>query len=249
VPAAINFSNEGEIRDWLANKPRDVAVVFAARMALRIAPLLAGLRGPRRGGVGGDIALSVFRAMATPWVAGQYPAHSTTIRAVAATACDAALFAARDADLSAARDAAAAAGHAAATAASVTAEDTCFAATRACSAAADATSFADVRATARADGEIIDNGASASALAALPLWLTERPAWARDSLPRLEEALLKENQDWQVWTHWYRARLEGQHANEALEVARVLIADEIWTQGPHAANAEIARLIAEYDAG
>jgi hypothetical protein len=49
-----------------------------------------------------------------------------------------------------------------------------------------------------------------------------------------------------VWTDWYRARLEGESANKALEVARVLIANEIWKQGPRAVNAEIARLIAEH---
>lgn len=53
-------------------------------------------------------------------------------------------------------------------------------------------------------------------------------------------------QHWEVWTDWYDARLAGDAARppiEALEVARLKIADEIWRQGPAAVNAEIQRLI------
>ncbi|MGA2491718.1 MAG: hypothetical protein ABSF67_02075 [Roseiarcus sp.] len=63
----------------------------------------------------------------------------------------------------------------------------------------------------------------------------------------MKSALLATNQNWEVWTDWYEARLAGDAAhppNEALEVARATIPDEIWTQGPAAVNAEIKRLIA-----
>ncbi len=76
--------------------------------------------------------------------------------------------------------------------------------------------------------------------------VTEAPSWPRDAWDRLERALLKENADWKVWTDWYRARLEGRPSIEALEVARVIIAEKIWQQGPRAVNAEIARLIDSY---
>jgi len=55
--------------------------------------------------------------------------------------------------------------------------------------------------------------------------------------------MLDSHEDWRVWTDWYEARLAGAPSNEALEVARALIADKIWKQGPRAVNAEIARLI------
>src|SRR5208337_5695413 len=45
------------------------------------------------------------------------------------------------------------------------------------------------------------------------------------------------------------ARLAGDAAqppNEALEIARAMIPDEIWEQGPAVVNAEIKRLIAEH---
>jgi hypothetical protein len=62
----------------------------------------------------------------------------------------------------------------------------------------------------------------------------------------LKSALLAADEGWEVWTDWYEARLAGDAAhppNEALEVARVTIPDEIWRQGPAAVNAEIKRLI------
>jgi hypothetical protein len=69
MPAGIIFDF-----NWLLGKPRDVAVVFAARMALRVAPLLTGVRGLRGGAVedfGEAVALPVFRAMAAPWDTGR----------------------------------------------------------------------------------------------------------------------------------------------------------------------------------
>ena len=59
---------------WLADKPRDVAVVFAARVALRAAPALVTALGPRGSDtsrVGKNLALAVFRAMAVSWAAGR----------------------------------------------------------------------------------------------------------------------------------------------------------------------------------
>ena len=66
----------------------------------------------------------------------------------------------------------------------------------------------------------------------------------------MKSALLAADQGWEVWTDWYEARLAGDAArppNEALEVARATIPDEIWKQGPAAVNAEIKRLIEEHD--
>jgi hypothetical protein len=65
----------------------------------------------------------------------------------------------------------------------------------------------------------------------------------------LRAALLAADQGWEVWTEWYEARLVGDAAhppNEALEIARATIPNEIWRHGPAAVNAEIKRLIAEH---
>jgi hypothetical protein len=232
--------------NWLLDNPHDVAVMYAARMALRVAPLLGGLRGLRAYDVGEDVALPVFRAIAASWVSGRYPAHDA-IADAASAACDAALSVARYAPIASARSAAAAAADAAFAAAVASGDpNAADAAVRACLAAVEATSLADFGATARADREIIDTGGGAPALAALPLWPAGgRPDWVPETWQRLAEALLKEDGDWRVWTNWYRARLEGGPVNESIEVARVLIAEEIWQQGARAVNAEIARLIAQ----
>jgi hypothetical protein len=244
--------------NWLQDKPRDVAIVFAARMALRAAPLLTGVRGLRGGAAesfGEDVALPVFRAVATAWVAGQYPARGAAIAHAAEAACEAVSFVAhgpRSAPVASARSAAIAAGHAAHAAvyldpgAGVHEPDAVQLAVQACQAATEATTPADFAAAARADSEEIGKGAGAWALGVLPLWLAGEPGWAPEARKRLEDTLLAEDRDWRVWTDWYRARLEGKAANEALEVARVLIAEDAWSEGPRAVNAEIARLIAEH---
>ena len=77
-----------------------------------------------------------------------------------------------------------------------------------------------------------------------------RAAFGRSTLGGLKSALLAADQGWEVWTDWYEARLAGDAArppNEALEVARATIPDEIWKQGPAVVNAEIKRLIDQFD--
>jgi hypothetical protein len=247
------------VERWLADKPRDVAVVFAARVALRAAPALVTALGPRGSDtsrVGKNLALAVFRAMAVSWAAGRYPIHSAEPRAAAAAyAADAAAYAADAAAADAAANitdaanaAAYAAGNAADAANAADASAAYAAAAYAAAAyaagnAADAAAVADAANAAIADADFIEQGASAAALAGRPLWPAEVSRWARDAWNRLGQALLKDNPDWKVWTDWYGARLEGRPSDEVLEVARVMIAEEIWQQGPRAVNAEIARLI------
>jgi hypothetical protein len=50
----------------------------------------------------------------------------------------------------------------------------------------------------------------------------------------------------EVWTTWYEARLIGGAEINTIDIECVMIADEIWQQGPRAVNAEIARLIGEH---
>ncbi|MGP0060796.1 MAG: hypothetical protein ACLPID_16065 [Beijerinckiaceae bacterium] len=64
----------------------------------------------------------------------------------------------------------------------------------------------------------------------------------------MKKTLLARGENWDVWTEWYEARLEGRPAIEALEVARVMIADDTWKQGPKVVNAEIKKLIARHTA-
>src|SRR5580700_8831868 len=82
-----------------------------------------------------------------------------------------------------------------------------------------------------------------------PLWPNGPPDWASTSWRQLKTALLGAGQGWEVWTDWYEARLTGDAGhppNEALEIARATIPDEIWKQGPVVVNAAIKRLIEEH---
>ncbi len=249
MPTDIDFSKHNVERRLAQTNYPGAVVVFAARATLRVAPRLVGALGPHGGGaarVGEDLVLPVFRALAAAWVAGQHPTHSA--EAAPAAAAARAAVAARTADAATAIAAAAArAADAAAAIATAAAGAADAVAARAADAYALAGTAARAAAAAWADIQMIDHHEDASVFAARPLWLTAIPAWARDACPRFEQALLRKNQDWRVWTDWYRARLEGRPANEALEVARVLIADKIWKEGPRAVNAEIARLIAQHE--
>jgi hypothetical protein len=274
VPTDIDFSSTHGIERWLAVKRSTVGTVLATRVALRVAPLLAGFLDPVSGGtsqLGGEILLPAFRALAASWGAGTRPAaaatHVTALTAAAAAVRTSAGAIARAIARAAYAPEDTRVAHAAAGAAAEACAEACADAGRLGTgpgtlAAADAavtyvpagtlSAHADaaraaLAAAAEADAWIMEDEANASALAARPLWLTKVPAWASDAWRRLETALLKENQDWRVWTDWYRARLEGRPTNEALEIARMLIAEEIWQQGPRAVNAEIVRLIAQHE--
>ena len=99
------------------------------------------------------------------------------------------------------------------------------------------------------DATVIDAGATGPDVAGQPLWPNGSPSWASDSWRQLKTALLGAGEGWKVWIDWYEARLAGDGGrppDEALEIARATIADEIWKQGPTVVNAEIKRLIAEH---
>lgn len=78
------------------------------------------------------------------------------------------------------------------------------------------------------------------------LWPPGPPQWATDNWLKLKQTLLRTGDNWEVWTDWYEARLNGGPANEALELARVQIAEEIWDKGPKVVNAHIKKLIEQY---
>jgi hypothetical protein len=259
--SVIDFSRREEVEHWLEGKSREVAVVFAVRAALRVTPLLAILLGARGGDVprvARDIILPVFRAIATRWAAGQYPNnHGPELRAAVAADATTAAFVAAGATaqailgaVRAAVDVAVAYNYAYAAAHAVAADAHAVVGVSNTAATAGVAAAAVVAAAAAtalaAEAELIDQGLSVAALASFPLWPKEVPPWARDAWGRLEKALLEDNDDWKVWIEWYRARLEGRPLVEALEVARVMIPDEVWERGPRAVNAEIARLIGEH---
>jgi hypothetical protein len=76
-------------------------------------------------------------------------------------------------------------------------------------------------------------------------WPQGQPAQLRTLWQEMKAALLATKQDWDVWTDWYEARLEGRVNDEERELAYVRIEEALWAQGPAVVNAEIKKRIEE----
>jgi hypothetical protein len=269
------IKNIGELAAWLRTQPREVSVAFAARVALRVLPILHDSR------VQGfkvdffaDIVLPVFRATGVAWAVAKYP-HQAAKReaatyAVAAIRAATAIHAAATAHAATAAAAAiraATAIHAAADA------DAAIAAARSTHAAYNASpslrlnvSLAAKEAVAAFwsavsdDARLVEEGgeiafmefrghiaATASRIAGSPLWPQGQPDELQTLWQELKAALLAAKQDWDVWTAWYDDRLEGRVRDEERELAYVRIEEALWDQGPAVVNAEIKRRIEELD--
>src|SRR6185369_10490149 len=182
--------------------------------------------------VGPTLILPTFRALAVPWIASiTHPTYYKGTPAAAAfiTTFEAAAYAMDTVAAADAADAADAAAYAVYVSA-LTADGS------------DPPAYA----AATADAHALKSGLSVNALASRRLWPRQMPPWASEYWGRLESALLTNNHDWEVWARWYRDRLDGHPPNEPLELARVLIADDIWKQGPRVVNAHIAELEKKY---
>lgn len=113
--------------------------------------------------------------------------------------------------------------------------------------ATHADTYATGAAALRADAEYVASGVPVPDLANRPLWPAQQPVSLRRLRNQLEAALRSTaDEDWAVWIDWYEDRLAGRLANEALEIARVMLPNALWEQGPMAVNAEIRRLIEAY---
>lgn len=114
------------------------------------------------------------------------------------------------------------------------------------------------------DATALEGGSTLEALGTSPIWqvaydgmsvtfqrdaVTHTPLWATEAWSAQKQHLLAANEDWQVWTDWYDAILEGRPLDPDLELKKALIPDDVWRQGPAVVNAEIARLIAEHGDG
>lgn len=276
----VEFKNRRDVERWLADKPSEVAVVIAARAALRALPALVVVESE------GARLLPVLRAAAVATLAAVDPdfaikkAAATRAAALSvrvanetekAAGGSAASLAARAAARAAYGADYAAGGDATATidAAADTAEHASDAA-RACNAVGASLAHSEVaaagipyihayRAAALKGGAAAGSDAAKNMLDVIaddariieqyslfrhsiarhPLWPKGLPLWAKVAWSTLSSSLTLREEDWDAWTDWYEARLQGGPANEALEVARVLIADEIWKQGPAVVNARI----------
>jgi hypothetical protein len=182
---------------WLGKQPREVAVALAARVALRVLPVVQTAKGYK-----GCLVVAGFRATAVSWSKAKYPAHETELAAHAAATADTAAIRA---------DANSASGigsaYAAVTAAAVRTADTyaAVAATRAAAAAA-----------LSIDATRVEKGKTTYDIAGWPLWPHGQPDELRSLWQELKAGLLAAKQDWQVWANWYEDRLDGRRTRTRL---------------------------------
>ncbi len=240
----IDLSNADERERWLRGQPIEVAMVIAARAALRAVPGLSLARGSsgsrltRR-----RMILRVFRAVAAAWVVSAFPGR-------------------RDALTSAARKAVSGLGDVQATPperagayalATLLASNT-DAPARATTCIGYALDMAGERGQLAfdsmldaivTDANLLRERYSPVTIATSQLWPNRPPDWVRDSWEELKQALIAENEGWHVWSLWYEARLFGDVIREQLEVARALIPDELWHQEPRVLNTRIQELLDE----
>ncbi|MEM8760741.1 MAG: hypothetical protein AAGE83_10555, partial [Pseudomonadota bacterium] len=97
-PPPDDFYDFDAVERWLRAHDREVAVVFAARGALRVAPLLES---DERKKAPSALILPSLRATAAPWLAGTWPSPGADLSDYADAAADAALAAALAAALDA----------------------------------------------------------------------------------------------------------------------------------------------------
>jgi hypothetical protein len=93
------------------------------------------------------------------------------------------------------------------------------------------------------DANLLDQGVDSVTLGFSQLWPTQPPVWATDEWESVRSSLLAANEAWDVWTSWYDARLAGDPTDQAHEIARATIDDDIWVEGPTAVNEHIIHMI------
>ena len=246
----VNFEDRVATHEWFNKQPSAVAVVLAARAALRVLPLVAQTNEESAEQVLSVVVLPCFRAAAVSWAVAKYPGLGSNLTYAAYAAHVAAHRAGAfkmpfppsgNARSSNAADAAAFA--AAAANANITAAANATACANDAAIGSDVCVASDVTAIEQESGTT-SRAARAAYVADTPLWPGGTPIWALRAWEQLKTLLSAAQEDWEVWIAWYEDRLAGQPSADAdLDIARVMLTDDLWEQGPKAVNAEIRRLM------
>ncbi len=257
----VEIRNREEFETWLVDKPREWAVVLAARSALRVLPLLAQFESLEAENPRTKSILTVFRSAALPWVVARFAGGSQFIAYARSASAAASGFRAR---LNRGTRIGSAA-YVASTAAAVVYSDSGYlsAASVTIESVAEALGLVNDSGEAESwemlsvDATFLERTTDVAYLSRLPFWtldsrtLGERllrnyfpEAKLESSWGQLKESLsARKGEDWQVWIDWYEARLHGRDPwPEEVEVACALIPNEMWEQGPAIVNAEIRRI-------
>jgi hypothetical protein len=227
----LTYRKKDALEKWLRTQPRGVPVIIAARAALRVLPLATREFPAEDVGRFAALISVLLRAGALARIAAKYPTGAyerdfilAASRAAwsAAEAANAAAAAAANAADAAASPLGAAASAAWAAYWSAAWQDSAWASP------GWAAVFED-RDFLRRRGAVTE--------------LSDRPLWPEDSPPDLVDlwvklkAALPPNEDWDVWTRWYDERLNGAPLRgEAYELVFATVPEEVWDQGPAAAN-------------
>ncbi len=225
------IESKKELEEFLKTRPREDAIAITARAALRVIPLLVNF----------DLKLvlnrrafsSCLRASSVSWATVGMPSREIEIAARAAQSDSYTVYSS---------GIAAYAAYAARTAIRTALGYEYIAVS-----AADIVYASDDWPSLNADIAALRSGQRAQDLSLAPLWPEGIPPEMEGEWQRLKSTLLSfPDENWQVWTDWYEARLRGGPFNAELEKARAILPDELWKQGPKVVNAEIARLIEKY---
>lgn len=222
----VDFKERNDFEAWLEDKPREWAVVLAARAALRVAPILA--RGTDFMQINTRLLLPTMRCML---IAVAYGVQ-------------------RDEDIkSAAYAAYAANANANAAAAAAYAAYAAYAAV-AINAAANAAAAYAAKYTWKivsGDATQLHEGISPQELAVSRLWPKgEESNWSRKNWQDLKDHCAQSPEEgWDVWVTWWQERRDGHPYNAPMERDIALIPNEDWDKGPAHVNAIIADIRAK----
>lgn len=265
------ITNEDEFKAWLEGKPRDWAVVLAARSALRVLPLVGTWRtvDDREIILRDAFVLVTFRAVSAAWASAKCPEHHSLLSASSGSASGPSYRASRSqSDFLAASRAALAASNATAASSTFSTPIGISAAERAAnsaiSASFDAVSNAsfDIRfpermfwAAISLDATFLERSNPVKRLAGLLLWPGAQPSLPLPQIMSSHWNSLKYSQftseeNWDVWTDWYEGRLVGRRVNRKdLEVFRVTL-DNAAADGmfPERSQEDWAEALREHDA-
>jgi len=237
---SLTFADKEAVETWLRDQLDDVAVVFAARAALRVLPAFslqptAGL-GPRTSRI---LLLQVFRAVATAWAVATFPSRRYDLNNLARAALS-------GLGNVKAQVVVRAAAYACATATgepgSVTRASTVVGYSLDAAASRGRYAFESLLAAFATDASVLGLGHSTVTLANSKLWPDPTPDWVSESWHELVSPLRSVPEYWDVWINWYEERIRGVFSNADTEIARLTLDD--WSRIPPEPEV-INRLIAD----
>ncbi len=234
--------------DWLAERTPDVAVLLAARSALRAFPLLYGVMQGEGDETRATVVLPTLRCLSLAWVAGRYARLDREQRQLAARVSSGGSRAsnkiAKYAGVSAVSAAvyAAEAVHGTDQTLHGAVEKAARAAIAAAKDVAGAAAAEEMREALVEDGAAIERDRRPHRFESMGLWRGAAPVWIGQRWIGMSQTLIRYREDWDVWLDWYQSRLIGEPAQAEIELARLRVPEALWEEGPAAVNAEIRRL-------